>query len=302
VAIEPDMDGVVLSSTFMICTAGVLLPQASVTRYVLVTTIGQVPVEASELVTSRFSSVVHASLIIKPRLSREATVFTGGVASEAKHPSTVVIAIVPVITAGVLSSTFIICTAGVLLPQASVTTYVRVTTIGQVPAEISELVTTRLASVVHASLIIRPRVSRPATVDTGSGASPATHPSTVVVAMDPVMDGAVLSSTFMICCAVLIFIHASVTTYVRVTTIGQVPVEASVLVTRRFTSDVHASLITRPRASSAATVVTGAGASPATHPSTVVAGIVPVMEGAVLSSTFMICTAVFEFRHASVTT
>src|SRR5690606_15153677 len=122
------------------------LPQASVTVYVLVTTIGQVPVEASELVTTRSASAVQASEIVNPRASSAATVLTGAVASAATQPSTVVSAIVPVIVGGVLSSTLTRCSSDLALPQASVTVYVLVTTIGQVPVEASELVTTRSAS------------------------------------------------------------------------------------------------------------------------------------------------------------
>jgi len=80
----------------------VALPQASVTVYVLVTTIGQVPLEASELVTTRSASAVQASEIVNPRASSAATVLTGAVAAEAAQPS-MVVAILPVITGGVLS-------------------------------------------------------------------------------------------------------------------------------------------------------------------------------------------------------
>lgn len=175
-----------------------------------------------------------------------------------------------------------------LFKHASVTTYVLVTTTGQVPAEASVLVTTRLASEVHASLIIKPNPSSAATVDTAGVASEPSHPSTVVVAMEPVMAGDVVSSTFMISVDVVLLPHASVTTYVRVTTIGHVPDETSVLVTVIFTSAVQASPINNPNPSSATTVVTGDGASDAAQPSTVVVAIVPVIVGDVLSSTFMI--------------
>ena len=84
-----------------------------------------------------------------------------------------------------------------LLPHASVTTYVLVTTIGQVPADASELVTARLASEVQASLIVRPKPSNAATVETGDVASPATQPSTVVADMVPEIAGAVVSFTLM---------------------------------------------------------------------------------------------------------
>lgn len=52
-------------------------------------------------------------------------------------------------------------------------------------------------------------------------------------------------------------------------TIGQVPVEVCELVTLRLASAVQASVICRlpGKASSAATVVTAAGAAPTAHPS-----------------------------------
>ena len=85
------------------------------------------------------------------------------------------------------------------------------TTIGQVPVEASELVTTRLASVVQASLMLNPNPSSAATVDTEAVASPAMHPSTVDVAIAPVITGEVVSSTLMTCVLVVVLPHASVT-------------------------------------------------------------------------------------------
>ena len=61
----------------------------------------------------------------------------------------------------------------------------------------SELVTTRLASVVQASLMLNPNPSSAATVDTGAVASAAMHPSTVDVAIVPVIAGEVVSFTLM---------------------------------------------------------------------------------------------------------
>jgi hypothetical protein len=82
---------------------------------------------------------------------------------------------------------------------------------------------------------------------------------------------------------------------------GHVPVEASLLVTINDASAVHASVIVNPNPSSAATVVTGVVAFAALHPSTVVGAIVPVIVGAVVSSTFIICVTDDVFEHASVT-
>src|SRR5678815_4762301 len=83
------------------------------------------------------------------------------------------------------------------------------------------------------------------------------------------------------------------------TTTGHVPAEDSVLVTVRALSGVQASLIVIPSASRPATVVSGAEASEAVHPSTVTGAIVPVITGAVLSSTLMACVAVAALPQAS---
>ena len=81
---------------------------------------------------------------------------------------------------------------------------------------------------------------------------------------------------------------------------GQVPLDASLLATVNEPSGVHTSLMVTPSASSAATVVTGAGADVLLHPSTVVGGIVPVITGACVSSTFIVCVSVAVLPHASV--
>ena len=96
------------------------------------------------------------------------------------------------------------------------------------------------------------------------------------------------------------FEHASVTLYVLVTITGHVPDETSLLVTTKDASVVHASLIANPRLSRAATVETAAGAFDATQPSMVVGAIVPVIVGAVVSSTFITCVADDAFEHSSV--
>ena len=78
------------------------------------------------------------------------------------------------------------------------------------------------------------------------------------------------------------------------------PLDTSLLATVNEPSGVHASVIVTPSASSAATVVTGAGAEVALHPSTVDGGIVPVITGGVLSSMFIVCVSVAVLPHASV--
>jgi hypothetical protein len=71
----------------------------------------------------------------------------------------------------------IVCVAVVKFPQASVIVYVLVTTIGQVPADVSALVTTKVASEVQASETEIPNnTSKATTVETGDGAADAEHP------------------------------------------------------------------------------------------------------------------------------
>ena len=82
---------------------------------------------------------------------------------------------------------------------------------GQLPLGLSTDVTARLASLVHASLMLRPMASNAATVVAAAGAALALQPSTVVNAIDPVIVGAVVSLTRIVCTAVLLFRHASFT-------------------------------------------------------------------------------------------
>ena len=77
---------------------------------------------------------------------------------------------------------------------------------------------------------------------TAAGASATVQPSTDVAVKLPVTAGATVSSTLMVwMISTLVLIHASVTLYLLVITIGQVPAEVWVLVTIRFASNVHAS-------------------------------------------------------------
>ncbi len=86
----------------------------------------------------------------------------------------------------------------------------------------------------------------------------------------------------------------------RVTTIGHVPADVCVLDTVRLASAEQASDIISPNASSAAMVVTGAGAAEAEQPCTFVTGMIPVMAGAVSSTTVIVWDAVAEFPQSSV--
>jgi hypothetical protein len=58
---------------------------------------------------------------------------------------------------------------------------------------LSDELTIKLPSGVQGSLIDSPKASRAATVVTGGGAAPVSHPSMVVSGIDPVITGPVLS-------------------------------------------------------------------------------------------------------------
>src|SRR5688500_7246594 len=181
-----------------------------------------------ELTISDASGVQASDISRSPaNASRPATVVWAAGASLTIQPSTVVAFIVPVTSGAVLSSIVIVCMISTLvLRHASVTLYVLVIIIGQVPVAVWVTVTTKAASAVQASWISRSpaRPSRPATVVCGVGASFTVHASIVVGEMVPVMTGGVLSSTLIVCMMVtLVLLHASVTRYVRVITIGHVP-------------------------------------------------------------------------------
>ena len=78
--------------------------------------------------------------------------------------------------------------------QASVIVYVLVNVIGQVPVAVpSELVTTKLASVVQLSVIVNPAASNAVTVVIDDGASVIVQPLAFTAGNVPVTTGAVVS-------------------------------------------------------------------------------------------------------------
>ena len=81
---------------------------------------GQVPLDASDDVTTRLASGVHASVIVIPSASSAVTVVTAAGTDVASQPSTVDGAIVPVTTGACVSSTLITWVTVTLLPHKSV--------------------------------------------------------------------------------------------------------------------------------------------------------------------------------------
>lgn len=152
--------------------------------------------------------------------------------------------------------------------------------------------------------MFRPKVSKAATVVAGAGAAAALQPCMLVVAIDPVIAGEVLSSTCMTCTVDAVFPQASATTYVLVTTSGHVPEVVWLYVTVILASAVQPSVTRRlpGSASSAATVVTAAGASAIEHPSTLIMDNVPVVIGGFVSLRLIVwMIGALVFPHASVT-
>ena len=89
--------------------------------------------------------------------------------------------------------------------------YVLVNEIGQVPLAVpSTLVTTKFASVVQLSEMVKPAASNAATVVMAVGASVNEQPVAFTTGNVPVTTGAVVSLILMVCVAVVALLHASV--------------------------------------------------------------------------------------------
>ena len=168
--------------------------------YVLVKVIGHVPEAVpSELVTTKFASEVQVSEIVRPAASNCETVAIAIGASATEQPFEVAVIKVPVTTGEVVSLIVMVCVAVVALLQASFMVYVLVKVIGHVPEAVpSELVTTKFASEVQVSEIVRPAASNCETVAIAIGASATEQPFEVAVIKVPVTTGEVVSFIVMV--------------------------------------------------------------------------------------------------------
>ena len=112
--------------------------------------------------------------------------------------------------------------------------------IGHVPVAVpSELVTTKFASAVQLSEIVKPAVSNAVTVVIADGAAAIEQPSVFEAVNVPVTTGAVVSLILIICVTVVALLQVSLIVYVLVKVIGHVPVAVpSELVTIKFASVV----------------------------------------------------------------
>ena len=99
-----------------------------------------------------------------------------------------------------------VCVAVVALLQASFIVYVLIKVIGHVPEDVpSELVTTKFASKVQLSEIVRPAASNAATVVIAAGASVSEQPVAFTAGNVPVTTGAVVSLILIVCVQVVVF-------------------------------------------------------------------------------------------------
>src|SRR5262245_56207267 len=188
--------GSVVSLTLMTWAAVLVLPQSSVAVQVRVWAAGQVPV---------LTSSTNVRVTLASQLSVAVAWAKLGVAGH----SIVVGPGSGSITGSVVSSTLMVCVAGLVLPQSWVAVQVRVSTTGQVPLLLSTNVRVTLASqlsvaVAWAKLGV---AGHSMVVGPGSGS----------------ITGSVVSSTLMVCVAVLVLPQSSVAVQVRVWTTGQVP-------------------------------------------------------------------------------
>lgn len=183
------------------------------------------------------------------------------------HPSILRVTGQVVMDGETVSSTLIVWTQVVVFPQASLTVQILVTIIGQdseatsiyltvLTPQASE-VTPRLGAFSNTDSLDVVKISRSRTCD-GTGVTT----FNIWVIGHVAIAGATVSSIVIVWTIfTLVLLHASVTLYIRVISIGQVPVEVCVLVTTKSPSAVHPSAICRlpDKASSDATVVTAQG-------------------------------------------
>jgi len=260
----PLITGAVLSSTVIVCAAVAVLPQASVAVHVLVMEYS--PAQRPGVVTS-----AKLKLAV-PQASLAVGVLNTGVTVH----SIVMLAPTPLMTGAVLSSTVIVCAAVAVLPQASVAVHVLV--MENSPAQRPGVFTSLNVIVVvpQASLAV-------GVLNTG-----VTVHSIVMLAPTPEMTGAVLSSTVIVCAAVAVLPQASVAVHVLV--MENSPAQRPGVVTSaKFKLVV-------PQASLA---VGEEKTGVAVH-SIVMLAPTPLMTGAVLSSTVIVCAAVAVLPQASV--
>src|SRR5688500_19216571 len=117
-----DAVGGVISSTLIVCSTSSVLPEQSVTRYVLVTT----TVAPSHVAVVTSSPIWLTTCAPAPLSASSVTTNTFGAGMSLKHSTFTVVGFDAV--GGVISSTLIVCSTSSVLPEQSVTRYVLVTT------------------------------------------------------------------------------------------------------------------------------------------------------------------------------
>src|SRR5687767_15821103 len=110
-----DAVGGVISSTLIVCSTSSVLPEQSVTRYVLVTTT-LAPSHVAVLYSTLFRSTTGAPSQLS---ASSVTTNTFGAGMSLKHSTFTVVGFDAV--GGVISSTLIVCSTSSVLPEQSVT-------------------------------------------------------------------------------------------------------------------------------------------------------------------------------------
>jgi hypothetical protein len=191
--------GGVASTTVMVCSHVLALPQLSVAVQIRVMTkLPAQPPACTESLKVMLATPLQASIAVA------LPVATGSV--EASQATVTLVG--HVITGGVVSTAAIVCGPLMLFPQASVAVQVRVIT----------LVLPQPGALVSAWLIVTsPQVSNPVAVPVVAGLVSPLH--STVAASGKVRLGAVVSTTVIVWAPLVLFPQASVADQVRVITL-----------------------------------------------------------------------------------
>ena len=266
--------GGVTSSTVIVWVTFIVLPQSSVTLYVLVITSGQVlPSETSE---------TNATTGLTVQLSKASvTAVMSDAGISAVHSTAIADGFEAV--GGVTSSTVIVWVTFIVLPQSSVTLYVLVITSGQVlPSETSETNATT-------GLTVQLSKASVTAVMSDAGIS-AVHSTAIADGFEAV--GGVTSSTVIVWVTFIVLPQSSVTLYVLVITSGQVlPSETS-------ETNATTGLTVQLSKASVTAVMSDAGIS-AVHSTAIADGFEAV--GGVTSSTVIVWVTFIVLPQSSVT-
>src|SRR5450756_2180849 len=261
--------------------------------------IGQVPLGIPSLEVTVNPASPQASVTVKPVARKYANVWVGTTRAVMSQPSVAIGVNVPVIAGAVLSFMVMVCVAVVAFRQASVTVYVLMTVIGQVPLAAPSLEVTVSPASPQASVTVKPVARKYANVWVGTTRAVMSQPSVAIGVNVPVIAGAVLSFMVMVGVGVVELRHLSVTVYVLMTVIGQVPLAAPSLEVTVNPASPQASVTVKPVARKYANVWVGTTRAVMSQPSVAIGVNVPVIAGAVLSFMVMVCVCLLYTSDAA---